>query len=44
MFESINTCLKLVNIMIEQRPVIWNKTVDVYKYRNLTRDARMEFC
>lgn len=29
--------------MIEQRPVIWNKILDVYKYKNLTRDARMEF-
>lgn len=43
MSESTNVCSELVITMIEQWQVIWNKTSDVYKDRNLTGDVRIEF-
>jgi len=42
MSESVN--LELLITMIEERPVIWDKTLDIYKDRNLTRNAWKEIC
>lgn len=42
MSESVN--LELLITMIEERPVIWDKTLEMYKDRNLTRSAWKEIC
>lgn len=30
--------------MIEERPVIWDKTLNIYNDRNLTKNAWKEIC
>lgn len=30
--------------LVEARPVLWDKTLDIFKDRNLTRDAWREVC
>ncbi|XP_060872763.1 uncharacterized protein LOC132946719 [Metopolophium dirhodum] len=42
MSESVN--LELMITIIEERPVIWDITLDIYKDRNLTRNAWKEIC
>jgi len=42
MIESLN--LELLMTTIEERPVIWDKTLDIYKDRNLTRNAWKVIC
>lgn len=42
MTESLN--LELLITMIEERPVIWDKTLNIYNDRNLTKNAWKEIC
>jgi len=36
--------IELLISLVEARPVLWNKTVDIYKDRNETKKAGRELC
>ena len=36
--------IELLISLVEMRPVLWDKTDDMYKYRNETKNARTEVC
>lgn len=44
MFELSNTNLELLITIIEEQPVIQDKTSNIYKDQNLTRDVWKEIC
>ena len=39
-----NGRLDVLISLVEAKPVLWDKTLDTFKYRNLTRDAWREVC
>lgn len=42
MVESIDNDILIS--LVEARPVLWDKSLDLFKDRNLTRDAWREVC
>lgn len=42
--QKIDIDLEVLIFLVEARPVLWDKTTDIYKDRNATKKACREVC